>query len=61
MTLFRYIPVAVGGCRPIDVADKLRSASWSVEIKEEVIQAGFRSEVLVARSPNESVAITESR
>lgn len=49
MMLFRHIPVLVGGCRPIDAASGLRAAGWNVESQEQVTQAGFRSELLVAR------------
>jgi demethylmenaquinone methyltransferase/2-methoxy-6-polyprenyl-1,4-benzoquinol methylase len=51
MMLFRYIPVLVGYCRPVDASQRLRAAGWTVEIQEQVTQAGFRSDVLVARPP----------
>jgi hypothetical protein len=49
MMLFRHIPAVVGFCRPIDATNSLRAVGWNVESQEQVTQAGFRSEVLVAR------------
>lgn len=50
MALFRHVPALVGGCRPIDAAERLRESGWSLETQEPIIQSGFRSEILVART-----------
>ena len=49
MMLFRHVPAAVGGCRPIQAASWLRNCGWEVEGQEQITQSGFRSEVLTAR------------
>lgn len=49
MTLFRHIPALVGGCRPIQAADWLRTLGWEIECQEQITQSGFRSAVLAAR------------
>jgi hypothetical protein len=50
MMLFRHFPALVGGCRPIPIAELLNGSGWDIEHREPIIQSGFRSELLTARS-----------
>jgi ubiquinone/menaquinone biosynthesis C-methylase UbiE len=49
MALYRVSPVLVGGCRPVKSLEWLRTSRWDLEARDEITQAGFRSEILVAR------------
>jgi ubiquinone/menaquinone biosynthesis C-methylase UbiE len=49
MELYRCSPVIVGGCRPLPVAEMLASNGWKVDLREQISQCGFRSELMVAQ------------
>lgn len=51
MALYRFAPILVGGCRPIDAASRLQQSGWVIEREEPVCQIGFRSSLIVARPP----------
>lgn len=46
--LFRLNPRLLGGCRPIVIADHLRSAAWALRHRNVVTRFGISSEVVVA-------------
>ena len=56
MGLYRCSPVLVGGCRPLPIAERLASNGWKIDLQEQISQCGFRSELIVARTPAESRA-----
>lgn len=45
----RLSPVAVGGCRPIDLRDYLHDTLWEIQHNEVISAYGVPSQVLVAR------------
>lgn len=47
--LYRRSPVLVGGCRPVPVAEMLQQSSWRIDLRDEISQGGFRSELIVAQ------------
>lgn len=49
MGLYRISPSLVAGCRPIPLSDSLTSSGWHVDLREQISQSGFRSELFVAR------------
>jgi ubiquinone/menaquinone biosynthesis C-methylase UbiE len=49
MTLYRCSPFLVGGCRPVNTGRWLKEPDWRIERAQRLSQAGFRSEILVAR------------
>lgn len=46
--LYHVSPVLVGGCRPIPAAETLESNGWKIDLREQISQCGFRSELIVA-------------
>mmetsp|Transcript_24216 Transcript_24216/g.56230 ORF Transcript_24216/g.56230 Transcript_24216/m.56230 type:complete len:542 (-) Transcript_24216:64-1689(-) len=44
-------PILVGGCQPIDMAQRLKRSGWTVESQETMSAFGYMSQVLVARPP----------
>ncbi len=46
--LYAVSPIALGGCRPIHVANLVRDAGFTLLSKEVVVQLGMPSEVLLA-------------
>jgi len=46
--LFRLNPKLLGGCRPIVIGDRLRSAAWALRHHNVVTRFGISSEVVVA-------------
>ncbi len=49
MRLYRCLPVLVGGCRPLPIAEMLASNRWKIELREQISQCGFRSDLFVAQ------------
>ena len=57
MALWRLVysirPAIVGGCRPIRLAEAVKSPEWTVRHHRVVVTKGIASEVLVARPENQ--------
>ena len=49
MWLYAHLPDLVGGCRPVAIAESLTIAGWRVDFQEQILQLGFRSELVLAR------------
>ncbi len=49
MWVYARCPVLVGGCRPIGLDNLLQTDGWRIELREQISQTGFRSEMIVAR------------
>lgn len=49
MALYSLSPALVGGCRPVPISRFLTAEGWRIELAEKVSQAGFRSELWLAR------------
>lgn len=47
--IHRAYPVAVGGCRPIEVVGFISEPQWKIKHNETVVSWGIPSEILVAR------------
>jgi len=46
---WRAAPGLVGGCRPTELAARLRAAGWEVETEERTAVLGYTSQIVVAR------------
>jgi ubiquinone/menaquinone biosynthesis C-methylase UbiE len=53
--LYRRSPVMTGGCRPVPVIGILDANGWRIDLREIIIQGGFRSELIVAQYSREGV------
>ncbi len=49
MWMYAHFQVLVGGCRPIGLDNLLQTNGWRIELREQISQTGFRSEMIVAR------------
>jgi len=49
MWLYVHLPGLVGGCRPVDLAQFLLAEGWRIDIREQISQLGFRSELILTR------------
>ncbi|CAE7289889.1 unnamed protein product [Symbiodinium natans] len=49
--IWQKVPTVVGGCRPKDLAAKLRSFGWEVVSTEVTDVLGYRSQVVLAKPP----------
>jgi ubiquinone/menaquinone biosynthesis C-methylase UbiE len=49
MWLYAHLPGLVGGCRPVAIAESLPIEGWRVDLREQILQLGFRSELVLAR------------
>ena len=47
--IYRISPATLGGCRGVEMADKLQQHGFTVEVRETVRQMMFPSEVILAR------------
>jgi ubiquinone/menaquinone biosynthesis C-methylase UbiE len=48
-TIYNYSPTAMGGCRGVQLSEKLRKHGFSIETREYYQQMLFPSEVILAR------------
>lgn len=49
MRMYKISPSLVGGCRPIPIESFLAWSGWQVDLREQISQIGFRSELFLAR------------
>ena len=49
MWLYAHLPGLVGGCRPVSLAEYLVKEDWRIDLREQISQLGFRSELILAR------------
>ena len=50
MATYRFAPVLVGGCRPVNLVPDLAATGWRVETDKRISQNGFRSQLILARA-----------
>ncbi len=48
---FRLAPASLGGCRPVQLADRVQASGFSLLARQVVVQRGFPSEIVVAGRP----------
>lgn len=49
MWLYAHLPGLVGGCRPVSLAEYLVKEDWRIDLREQISQLGFRSELILSR------------